>query len=125
MDNKYRDEKLNEHMFRVEALLTAISGKETKHLNVQDILKTDTLMSFDKAVQLGMMETANEAIVEVKALAVSLDRLIAMTKEIIGVMDTCGLTQSSLYRRRLKVLTNLSRITDEFKPKSNHQFSQI
>jgi hypothetical protein len=111
-------------MFNITALLTAISGKETKHLNVQDILKTDPLMSFDKAVQLGMMETANEAIVEVKALATSLDRLIVMTNEIIGIMDTCGLTQAAIYKRRLKVLTNLSRIAEEFKPEFNHQFSQ-
>jgi hypothetical protein len=121
---KYRDKKVNEHMFNIEALLTAISGKETKHLNVQDILKLDPLMSFDKAVQLGMMETANEAIVEVKVLATSLDRIIAMVDQMADELGADGNENCHKYRKRLEVLTNFSRIKDEFKPENTHQFAQ-
>jgi len=72
-----------------------------------------------------MRETANKAIVDVKALATGLDRLIVMTNEIIGIMETSGLTQASLYKRRLELLTNFARIVEEFKPECNHKFAQI
>ena len=122
MDNKYRNEKLNEHMLHIEALLTAISGKETTNLGVTERLKKDKkeffeldtsedpkirpLMSFDKAVQLGMMEIANEAIIEVKALATGLDRIIAMVDQMAEDLGADGNENCHKYRKRLEILTN-------------------
>lgn len=139
MDNKYRDEKLNEHMFNIDALLTAISGKESANLGVKERLKKDKeeffkldtsedpkirpLMSFDKAVQTGMMEIANNTLIEVKALATSLDRMIVMVDQMADEMSADGNENCHKYRKRLEILTNFSRIVDEFKPEKSHQFA--
>jgi len=121
--DKYRDEKVNEHMFHIAALLTAISEKSAANLDVPEIFKRDPEMSFDKAVQIGMMETANKAMIEVKALATGTDRIIAMVNQMVEYMETSDLTQAKLYKTRLEVLTNFSRIANEFRPENSHQFA--
>jgi aspartyl/asparaginyl-tRNA synthetase len=121
---KYRDEKVNEHMSLIETLLTAISEKSAESLHVQEILKRDPEMSFDKAVQIGMMESANEVIVEVKALATAADRLIVMVGQMADEMSGDGNENCHKYRNRLKVLTNFTRIADEFRPEMSHKFAQ-
>lgn len=124
MQNIYRDENINKHMEKIETLLTAISEKKSSQLGVQEIMKRDELITYDEAIRIGMRETANDALIQVKALAVGFDRVAAMVNQMFDEMETSSKLpirkdfskQSDLYRNRLKVLTNFVRIADEFNP---------
>ena len=124
---KYRNQKIDEQMMLVEFLLTAISEKKASKLGVTEILATDKekLMSFDKAVQIGMMSTANQSLVATKALAISLDRICVMVNQMTKEMTDAGMDNGERYANRLEILTNFKRIMEELNPELAFKFAQM
>ena len=110
--NKYRNEKINEEMFYLEQLLTAISGKETRNLKVSEILKEASKMgnpemSFDKATQMGMQQTANEAMKRLVKFATSFDRVTKMVEIMAEEMTANNLDNGQRYLNRLDILLEM------------------
>ena len=124
--SKYRDKKVDQYSSKIEMMLNAIAGKEAANLGVQEILKKDkeefckvdlsenpkdvSLMSFDKAVQIGMQEMAQKALFDISVLATSFDRVLAMVEQMLDNVDE---KQAKLYRKRLEILTEFERISAE------------
>jgi len=123
---KYRSEEIDEFMFKIEKSLSAISEKHSEALGVSEILKRDHMMSYPDAIRTGMMETANLALIQVIAFSTGFDRVIAMVNQMAGHLESSGQEKvASLYRNRLKVLTNFKRIADEFDPMKSNHFAHV
>lgn len=116
MSGRYRDDKLDKFMDVSTELLSAIAGKELERLRVQEILKRDPEMSFDRATIIGMQEAANHATLRVAIIATSFDRTIRMATLMAQEMTTVGLKNGPIYERRLELLTDLDKITQELTP---------
>ena len=123
---KYRNEEIDLFMFKIEKSLSAISEKYSEGLGVTEILKRDELMTYPDAIRTGMMETANLALIQVIALSTGFDRVIAMVNQMADHLESSGQEKvASLYRNRLKVLTNFNRIIDEFDPMKSNHFAHV
>lgn len=121
---EYRDEEVNSFMLKIEEDLVAISEKHSKTLGVIEILKRDPLTMYDKAVTIGMRETANDALIKVIALSTGLDRIIAMVNQMADTLDAGGNhKKAKMFRNRLNILTNFERIVKEFDPSKIKEFA--
>lgn len=121
---EYRNDEINKFMLEIEQLLAAISEKYSKNLGVPEILKRDPLISYDDAIRIGMMETANTAMIKVIALSAGFDRVVSMVNQMADNLDEVGQNKKAqLYRNRLKILTNFDRIVDELDPSKIRGFA--
>ena len=116
MTDRYRDKVLEGFMEVSTEMLSAIAGKELQALRVQEILKRDPLMSFDRAVIIGMQEAANRATFQMAVIATSFDRTIRMATLMAEEMTIAEMKNGPRYERRLKLLTDLGKITQELTP---------
>jgi hypothetical protein len=120
---KYRNEQVEKQMELIEFMLTAISEKKSSKLEVNAIMNEDHLMSYDKAIRIGMQRKANESMIATKALAMGFDRVVAMVGQMIAEMKKSDMANTNLYENRLKVLTNFKRIMDELNPEMARHFA--
>ena len=121
---KYRNDKIEGQMLLVEFLLTAISEQSMSKLGVLDFTKEDATMPMEKAIRLAMRDTANKSMVATKALAICLDRVVAMAGQMAEEMNNANL-HGHLYQKRIEVLTNFASIMDELNPEMANRFAQM
>jgi hypothetical protein len=119
--SKYRNDQIDEQMANIGLCLTGIEAKEADNLCVSDILAENRHdhpdMSFEKAVELGMRQNAKEALFRATVLATSFDRLVAMTEQMIeGIKGTSLAGAAERYEKRLGILLNLDKLSEELTP---------
>lgn len=116
MNGRYRNKVLDNFMEVTTEMLSAIAGKELEALRVQEILKRDPEMSFDRAVIIGMQEAANRATFRAAVIATSFDRTVRMAVLMAQEMTIANMKNGPRYERRLGLLTDLDKIVLELTP---------
>jgi len=118
---QYRNDNLDKQVEILSLLVTAIAEKNSRHLNVMAIMKKDPLISFDKAVQIGMQETAEKALIQLAALATGSDRIIKMAEDMCAELTKKKSKSGFMYKKRLQLLTQFESIVKELTPPQSIQ----
>ena len=79
----------------------------------------------EKAIRLGMQKKANESMVAAKALAMGLDRVIAMVEQMANEMKEANMPNGERYEKRLEILLDFKRIMDELNPEMARHFAHL
>ena len=114
--DEYRNENVEKHTQVINVLLQAIAGKEYKNLGSFKNLQKDDVANIEEAIIMSMQEAANKALVQLTAMAIGFDRVLAAFEQAIQEMEDEDMPNGRRYRNRVAILTNFESIVKELTP---------
>lgn len=116
---KYRNDKVEQFMEKLEDEITAIVSKEFGNLDVAGVMKKHRTnspdMTIEDAVILAMRGKAAGILRSSIAMAISLDRVSVMVDQMADEMGEDGNQNGERYRERLSLLLDFGSIIKELR----------